>query len=281
VIKKIYEDFKWIIYGHKLKNFPERFKGSIEPKSKIEIYKAYLPMVFTKPGFFKVIIVSSKELTFNVVLTSPSDEIKIKEMVPKLAPILEVEFNTTKPQICKVKLPKYSLYIKVEVKLNPERLKPFHVIDKPWFIDVEVKKGIESILQRIDNPKIREVFIRRWGGKNVTVITIYVNNKGNKTLTILDWGNYDVYVFDIYKEKLVGYCGVKALVMKPFRINVEPGQQKPLIDLVMEYENKCLYINGHKCSSKLEPGKYILKINLDTKPFITVTMVVVFKLPER
>jgi len=270
--KRRYEDFEWIIHGYKLENFPERFRGFIEPRSRIEIYRAYLPMILTKPGVFEVIITSSEELTFNVVLSSQSDEAKVKELM-KLAPILKAEYNAAKPQELTVRLPRYSLFMVIEVKPNPEELRPYQVIDKPWFIDVEVEKGIEVILQRIDNPKVREGFMQRWGSKNVTVITVYINNRSNKTLSILDWGSYDIYVLDPYKGGLVGYCGVKALVMKPFKIDVEPGQREPLIDFIVEYVNENLYINGGSCGPKLEPGKYIFKIELSTDPSITITMV--------
>jgi len=271
--KRIYEDFEWNIHGYKLKNFPEKFKNYIEPKSRIEIDRAYLPKILTKPGVFKVIISSSKELTFSVALSSQSDEMKIKELILKLAPALKVEYNATRPQECKVRLPKYSLYMEIKVRLNPEKLRPCQVIDKPWFIDVEVKEGIEVILQRIDNPKVREAFMRKWGDKNVTVIMVYINNRSNKTLTILNWGSYNIYILDAYEGKLTGYCGVKALVVKPFKMDVEPGQRRPLINFIVEYEDKHLYINGGSCGSELEPGKYIFKINLDTKPSITIAMV--------
>ena len=267
-----YEDFEWIIYGYRLENFPERFRGFIEPRSRIEIYRAYLPTILTKPGVFEVIIVSSEELKFNVVLSSESDEAKVKELISK-SPILKAEYNATKPQELTVRLPRYSLFMVIEVKLNPEELRPYQVIDKPWFIDVEVEKGIEVILQRIDDPKVREIFAQRWGGKNVTVIMVYINNRGNKTLSILDWGSYDIYVLDPYKGGLVGYCGIRALVVEPFRIDVEPGQRRLLTDFIVEYVDEELYINGGSCGPKLEPGKYIFKIGLSTDPSITITMV--------
>jgi len=248
-----YEDFEWVIYGYKLENFPERFRGFIEPRSRIEIYRAYLPMILTKPGVFEVIITSSEELTFNVVLSSQSDEAKVKELISK-SPILKAEYNAAKPQELTVRLPRYSLFMVIEIKLNPEELRPYQVIDKPWFIDVEVEKGM-------------------WGGKNVTVITVYINNRSNKTLSILDWGSYDIYVLDPYKGGLVGYCGIRALVTKPFKIDVEPGQREPLIDFIVEYVDEELYINGGSCGPKLEPGKYIFKIGLSTDPSITITMV--------
>jgi len=270
--ERIYEDFEWVIHGYKLENFPEKFQGFIEPRSRIEIYRAYLPMILTKPGVFKVTIVSSEELTFNVVLSSESDGAKVKELISKLAPILTIEYDPAKPQELRVRLPRYSLSMVIEVEPNPEELRPYQVIDKPWFIDVEVEKGIEVILQRIDDPKVRESFAQRWGGKNVTVIMVYINNRGNKTLSILDWGSYDISVLDPYKGELGG-CGVKALVIEPFRIDVEPGQRRLLIDFIVEYVDGELYINGGGCGPKLEPGKYIFKIGLSTDPSITITMV--------
>jgi len=73
---------------------------------------------------------------------------------------------------------------------------------------------------------------------------------------------------------VLGGCGVNALLIKPFRIDVEPGQRRLLIDFIVEYEDGELYINGGSCGPKLEPGKYILKIELSTDPPITITMVV-------
>jgi len=268
-----YEDFEWVIYGYRLENFPERFRGFVEPRSRIEIYRAYLPTILTKPGVFEVIIVSSEELTLSVVLSSESDGTKVKELLMGLAPIIKAEYDPAKPQELRVRLPRYSLSMVIEVKLNPEELRLYQVIDKPWFIDVEVEKGIEVILRRIDDPKVREIFAQRWGGKNVTVIMVYINNRGNKTLSILDWGSYDISVLDPHKGVLGG-CGVKALAMKPFRIDVEPGQRRLLTDFIVEYEDERLYINGGGCGPKLEPGKYILKIELSTDPSITITMVV-------
>jgi len=249
-----YEDFEWVIHGYKLENFPERFRGFIEPRSRIEIYRAYLPTILTKPGVFKVIIVSSEELKFNVVLSSESDEAKVKELLTGLAPKLTIEYDPDKSQELTVRLPRYWLSMVIEVKLNPEELRPYQVIDKPWFIDVEVEKGM-------------------WGGKNVTVIVVYINSRGNKTLSILDWGSYDILVLDPYKGGLVGYCGIRALVIEPFRIDVEPGQRRLLIDFIVEYVDENLYINGGSCGPKLKPGKYVFIIGLSTDPSITITMV--------
>ena len=274
--REIYEDFKWIIQGVRFKDFPAKFRGYVKPKSRTEIYRAHLPIIFNKPGKFKTIIISSKKLIFNVSLTSPKEILKVKELVSKITPILEIEYNSSKPQICRVSLPKYSLYIKVEVRLDPEKLKQFQVLYKPWFVDVEVVRSINAILRMINDSKVRKIFIEKWGNKNVTVIIIYINNTSDKSLNITDWGGYDIVIYNMHGEPLGGYS-LKVDVLKPYRITVKPGQKKLYTFLILEYINDVLFINGGYCCEELKLGKYILRIAFQTRPYISIDAVIELK----
>ena len=247
--EKLYEDFTWIVQGYTPRDFPKRFRGVVEPRSRAMVYRAYLPTILNRTGEYEVIIMSSEVLVFNVSMSSPEEVLRVKELVSRITPILRVECAEPRPKVCKVSLPKYSLYLKVRVGLNPEKLRHLQVIEKPKFIDV--------------------VFSTEG---NKTVIELFVVNRGNTSLRIVNYISWDVAVYDIYGKPLTG-CSLRASILKSSEHVVEPGQRKFINLFKLCYKNGVLYVNGANCA-ELKPGKYILGIRLHTKPGISVKVIV-------
>ena len=166
--------------------------------------------------------------------------------------------------------------MEIEVKLNPEKPKQFPVLYKPWFIDVKVVRDINIILQMVNDSKARKIFIENRSTKNVTAIIIYINNTSSKALDITDGNSYEIMIYNIHGKPLGG-CGLKVDMLKPHRIIVEPGQKKFYRFFILEYISGVSYTNGGYCYGKPEPGKYIFKISLQTRPHISIGIVIEIK----
>jgi len=272
---RVYENFSWIIHGYRLTGFPTRFMGVVEPKSRAIVYRVYLPTVFNSTGEHEVTMMSSKVMMFNISMSSYEEVLKLKELAPRITPILRIECDETKPDMCRAILPKYSLYLKVSVRLKPEKLESFRVIKKPSFIDVEILRGIDEALKLINDSKTRESFIEQRGGRNVTVIALYINNGGDKNLTIVSWGGYIIHIVDVRNGSSVCGYGIITQILKPNIIVVKPKERKLFSIHIIEYREGELYIDGYECG-KVEPGVYIIKMSLRTKPGIYVEMSVKF-----
>jgi len=268
---RLYENFSWIVHGYRLTDFPTKFVGILEPKSRAIVYRAYLPIIFNTTGEYEVIIMSSEVIMFNIPISSYERVLKLKELAPRFTPILRIECNETKPDTCRAIFPKYSLYLKVSVRLNPEKLEPFRIIKKSSFIDVEILKGIDKVLKLINDTKAHESFMEQWGGKNVTVLTLYINNGGDKSLTVVSWGGYIISIVDAHNGSTVCGYGIITQILKPNIVVVRPGERKLFSIHIIEYREGKLYIDGYECG-KVKPGIYIIKMSFRTKPGIYVEM---------
>ena len=214
---------------------------------------------------------SSEVIMFNISVSSYERVLKLKELAPRITPILRIECNETKPDMCRAIFPKYSLYLKVSVRLNPEKLESFRIIKKPSFIDVEILKGIDKALKLINDTKTRESFMEQWGSKNVTVIVLYINNGGNKNLTIVNWVGYIISVVNAHNGSTVCGYGIITQILKPNIVVVRPGERKLFSIHIIEYREGKLYIDGYECG-KVKPGVYIIKMSFRTKPGVYVEM---------
>ena len=271
--EKLYEDFTWIVQGYTPRDFPKRFRGVVEPRSRAMVYRAYLPTILNRTGEYEVIIMSSEVLVFNVSMSSPEEVLRVKELAPRITPILRIECTEPRPKVCKVSLPKYSLYLKVRVELNPEKLRHLQVIEKPPFIDIEFANNIEDVLRVLGND---DFFREMWSGKNITAVLVYLENRGDRNLTMVGWGGYEIRIVDPSSDSVVGRCGIRAQVLKPNIVVVKPGERK-LFDLyIIEYRGGTIYINGFDCG-KIEPGTYIVEIYTQTKPHIHIKISMEFK----
>jgi len=272
---RVYENFSWIIHGYRLTDFPTRFMGVVEPKSRAIVYRVYLPTVFNSTGEHEVTMMSSKVMMFNISMSSYEEVLKLKKLAPRITPILRIECNEANPGVCRVSLPKYSLHLKVSVRLNTGKLKPIQVIKKPPFIDVEILRGIDKALKLINDSKTRESFMEQWGSRNVTVIALYINNGGDKNLTIVSWVGYIIHIVDVRNGSTVCGYGIITQILKPNIIVVKPKERKLFSIHIIEYREGELYIDGYECG-KVEPGVYIIKMSFRTKHGIYVEMSVKF-----
>ncbi|RLF17781.1 MAG: hypothetical protein DRZ82_09460 [Thermoprotei archaeon] len=272
---RVYEDFSWVLQGYRPIGFPTRFKGTLNPRSKVAIYRAYLLDIFNRTGEYETIIMSSEALMFNIPIYSHEEVLKLKELAPRITPILRIKCDEPRPKVCKASLPKYSLYLRASVRLNPEELGSFQIIKKPRFINVEILRGINQALKLINDSKTRESFIEQWGGKNVTVIALYINNEDNENLTIVDWSGYIIHVVDAHNESTICGYGIITQILKPNIIVVKPKEEKLFSLHIVEYREGELYIDGYECG-KVKPGAYIIKMSFRTKPGIYVEVGVKF-----
>ena len=272
---RVYEDFSWVLQGYRPIGFPTRFKGTLNPRSKVAIYRAYLPDIFNRTGEYETIIMSNEALMFNIPIYSHEEVLKLKELAPRITPILRIKCDEPRPEVCKASLPKYSLYLKVSVRLNPKKLESFQIIKKPQFINVKILRGINQALKLINDSKTRESFIEQWGGKNVTVIALYINNGGDENLTIVDWSGYIIHVVDAHNESTICGYGIITQILKPNIIVAKPKEEKLFSLHIIEYREGELYIDGYECG-KVKPGVYIIKMSFRTKPGIYVEVGVKF-----
>jgi len=203
--------------------------------------------------------------------------LKLKELTLRITPILRMKCDESRPKVCKAGLPKYSLYLRASVRLNPEELGLFQIIKKPRFINVEILRGINQALKLINDSKTRKSFIEQWGGKNVTVIALYINNEGNENLTIVVWGGYIIHVVDAHNESTICGYGIITQILKPNIIVVKPKEKKLFSLHIVEYREDELYIDGYECG-KVKLGVYIIKMSFRTKPGIYVEVGVKFGL---
>ncbi|RLG86762.1 MAG: hypothetical protein DRO39_02310 [Thermoprotei archaeon] len=265
---RVHEAFEWVVQGYRPPGFPARFVGYVEPGREVVVYKAYLPRIINRTGRYRIIIMSSEMLTFNVSIASQSEILKVKELVSKITPILRIECGGSEPAICRASLPKYSLYIEVEVRLNPRALRHLQVIEKPQFIEVGFATDIEDVLKVIGEDKF---FREMWGGKNITAILLYLVNHGDENLTVVSWGGYSVRIIDAYSGEAIGGFELKPQVLRPNTIVVKPGEKKLIDVYIVEYRDGVVRVNGFDCG-RAKPSMYIVSICTETKPGICIAV---------